>query len=257
MTRAAAPTVPLPAAFLKPGHIAHRGLHGPGRAENSLAAFRAAVEHGYAIEMDVQPSADGHAMAFHDYDLDRLTQASGAVDGRDAAALGALSLRGGPGGVPTLRQALAEIGGRVPVLIEVKDRDGDMGPSVGPLEDAVADALAGYEGDVAVMSFNPHSVAHLARRLPNVPRGLVTSAFEARHWPDLSDATRARLRDVPDAARLGAGFVSHQGDALDMPRIAALRADGLAILCWTIRTPDEERRARVHADAVTFEGYLP
>ncbi|PWJ21911.1 glycerophosphodiester phosphodiesterase family protein [Jannaschia seohaensis] len=250
--------IPLPASFLK-GHLAHRGLHDreKGRPENSLAAFRAAIELGVGIELDVQRSADGVAMAFHDYKLERLTGRAGQIADLDAAALAEVPLLGGDEGVPTLAQALAEIAGRVPVLIEVKDQDGAMGPNVGPLEDAVLAALDGYEGDVALMSFNPHSVAHMATKAPHLPRGLTTSAFDAEDWPDLPAETRERLARIPDLDRVGAAFISHQGDALTMPRVAEIKAQGLPILCWTIRSKEQERIARTVADAVTFEGYLP
>ena len=247
----------LPEAFLRPGLIAHRGLHGPGRPENTLAAFDAACDAGYGIELDVQPSADGVAMAFHDATLDRLTDATGPVDALTAEALGRTIVRGGDGTVPTLRAALERIAGRVPVLIEVKDRDGDMGPNVGALEAAVAQAVDGYAGPLATMSFNPHSVAALARLMPHRPRGLTTSAFEAGDWPALSEATRMRLAAIPDLDRIGAAFVSHQADALGMDRVRAIRAAGLPVLCWTIRSSGQARQARRYADAVTFEGYLP
>ena len=110
------------------------------------------------------------------------------------------------------------------MLIEVKDRDGVMGPDIGPLEAATLAALAGYAGDVAVMSFNPHSVARIHRDAPHLPRGLVTAAFEERHWPDLPAATRARLAGIPDYERVGACFVSHQADAL--AHAADRRAEG-------------------------------
>lgn len=246
----------LPASFLA-GHIAHRGLHGPGRPENSMAAFRAALDRGIAIELDVQPSADGVPMAFHDNYLRRLTGLNGEIGGLDADTLAATALLGGEGGVPRLAEVLALVAGRVPLLIEVKDRDGAMGPDVGPLERAVAAELAGYEGDVAVMSFNPHAVAALQQAAPDLPRGLVTSAFRREHWPDLPAETRARLARIPDLDRLGASFISHEVAALDMPRVAEIKAGGLPILCWTVRSAAEEVAARRIADAVTFEGYLP
>lgn len=247
---------PLPRAFLDPGHIAHRGLHGEGRPENALSAFRAAVDAGYGIELDVQPSADGVAMAFHDATLDRMTDRAGPVDALDAAALRATPLPGGEG-IPTLREALDTVAGRVPVLIEIKDRDGDMGPRVGPLERAVAEALAGYDGPVAVMSFNPHSVEAFALLRPDVPRGLTTAAFEPDRWPELSPTTRDRLRGLPDVERLGAAFVSHQADALDMDRVTSLRAEGCPVLCWTVRTSEQAAAVAGHADAITFEGFRP
>jgi glycerophosphoryl diester phosphodiesterase len=90
-----------------------------------------------------------------------------------------------------------------------------------------------------------------------VPRGLVTSAFRAEDWPGLPRHERDRLRAMPDLEAVGAAFVSHQADALDMPEVAAARARGLPVLCWTVRSPEAERAARRVACAVTFEGYLP
>lgn len=249
-------SVRLPESFLTPGLIAHRGLHGPGAPENSLAAFGAAVAAGYGVELDVQPSADGVAMAFHDAHLRRLCGVGGAVHQRTAAELGRLAILDSDQTVPTLAQALAAIAGRAPVLIEVKDRDGAMGPKVGALEDAVLAALDGYGGDVAVMSFNPHSVAHLAARAPHLPRGLTTAAFDAGEWPDLTEATRARMRAIPDLDAVGAGFVSHDARDLDAPRVAEIAAR-LPVLCWTVRSAEAEARARRVARAVTFEGYRP
>lgn len=249
--------VPLPAAFLRLP-LAHRALHdrSAGRPENSAAAFRAAIAAGYGIECDLQPSADGVPMVFHDYDLKRLTGRPGRVRGLTAAELQALPLTGGGGaGIPTLAAMLDLVAGRAPLLLEIKDQDGDMGPAVGPLEEAVAAALAGYAGPVAVMSFNPHSVAALARAAPEVPRGLTTSAYRAEDWPLLTPRTRDRLRDIPDYDAVGASFLSHEAADLARPRVAELKARRAAILTWTIRSPEAEAEARRVADNVTFEGY--
>ncbi len=242
----------LPAAFLE-RPLAHRALHGPGVPENSLAAVRAAVASGYGIEIDVQLSADGAAMVFHDYDLGRLTEETGPVRGRSAAELGLTALTGG-GGIPTLGEVLAETR-EFPVLIEIKDQDGALGPGVGPLERAVAGALVHHPGPVAVMSFNPHSVAEMARLTPETPRGLTTAAFDAGSWPHIPTATRDRLRAIPDYDSVGASFISHEAADLASPHVAALKDRGAKILCWTIRSPAEEARAREIADNITFEGY--
>ena len=129
----------LPAAF-QTRPIAHRALHdrSDGRPENSRAAIRAAIARGYGIEIDLQLSADGQAMVFHDYALDRLTSARGAIRDRTAEALGAIALTGGDEGIPTLAEVLAITAGQVPLLVEIKDQDGAMGPDVGPLEQATA-----------------------------------------------------------------------------------------------------------------------
>ncbi len=257
------PSPPLPEG-LRAGHVAHRALYGTlhdgvPRPENSRAAIRAAMDRGLPCELDLQLSADGVAMVFHDATLERLTAETGPLRARDAAALGRIMLRGGAEaeGIPTLREVLALVAGAVPLLLEIKDQDGAMGGGVGVLERAVADELAGYGGAVAVMSFNPHSVEAFGEAAPAVPRGLVTSAFRTEDWPDLPRHMRDRLRAMPDFEAVGAAFVSHQAAALDMPTVAAVRAAGLPVLCWTVRSPEEEARARRIADVVTFEGYLP
>ncbi|EKE44209.1 hypothetical protein OCGS_1725 [Oceaniovalibus guishaninsula JLT2003] len=242
----------LPAPFLGLP-LAHRGLHGAGRPENSRGAIRAAIDAGYGIEIDVQSTADGDAMVFHDATLDRLTAHRGPVRHRGRADLSRIVLRDSDETIPPLTEVLKLVAGRTPLLIEVKDQTGAMAAGDGRLEAATARALAGYAGPVAVMSFNPHSVARLAELLPHVPRGLITGS-----WGDTWSApvdTRNRLRAIPDYDICGASFISHEADDLARPRVAELKARGAAILCWTIRSPEAERAARRIADNITFEGY--
>lgn len=248
----------LPAAF-QDRPIAHRALHDrrDGRPENSRAAIRAAIARGYGIEIDLQRSADGQAMVFHDYALDRLTGESGRISDRDAEALGQITLTGGEEGIPTLTEVLEIVDGQVPLLVEIKDQDGGMGSNVGPLEQATAEALAGYGGPLAVMSFNPHSMAEMARLAPDVPRGLTTCAYPEADWPELTEATRAHLREIPDFDRVGASFISHQITDLASAPVTALRERGIPVLCWTVRTPAQEAEARKLACNITFEQYLP
>ena len=130
-----------------------------------------------------------------------------------------------------------------------------MGANVGPLEQATALAISTYAGPLAVMSFNPHSVAEMARLSPDVARGIVTSAYDPDDWP-LSTEMCDVLRDIPDYDRTGASFISHEACDLDRPRVRALKQGGARILCWTIRSPLEEAEARRIAENITFEGYL-
>ena len=248
--------IPLASAFIDIP-LAHRALHdvSGGRPENSRTAIRAALDAGYGIEIDLQLSADGQAMVFHDYDLGRLTDAKGPVNACTAAELAQIPLKGGSEGIPTLKEVLELINGRVPLLIEIKDQDGAMGTNVGPLEQATALAISTYTGPLAVMSFNPHSVAEMARLSPDVARGIVTSAYDPDDWP-LSTEMCDVLRDIPDYDRTGASFISHEACDLDRPRVRALKQGGARILCWTIRSPLEEAEARRIAENITFEGYL-
>lgn len=246
----------LPPAFLRVP-IAHRALHDAalGRPENGLSAVAAAVAAGYGIEIDLQLSADGEAMVFHDETLDRLTAETGPVNARRAADLASIALKNGHDRIPTLAQVLAAVAGRVPLLVEIKDQaDGRRG-SDGRIAGATARALSAYAGPVAVMSFNPACVAAMARLAPAVPRGLTTCAWDPAEWAPLPAAECDRLRTIPDYDAVGAGFISHDWTDLSRPRVADLKAQGAAILCWTIRSPEAEAEARRIADTVTFEGY--
>lgn len=248
-------TVLLPEAFLQRS-LAHRALHDieNGRPENSRAAIQAAISAGYGIEIDIQLSADDQAMVFHDYNLARLTMAEGRVRDTSAADLEKTQLRAGAEGIPALPEVLDLVAGQVPLLIEIKDQDGAMGPDIGPLESSVAQALQGYAGPVAVMSFNPHSVIRLAELAPDIPRGLVTCAYQPS--AHLDAAVCDVLREIPDYGRADCCFISHEKEDLARPRVAALKADGARILCWTVRSPEEEAQARKVAENITFERYL-
>jgi glycerophosphoryl diester phosphodiesterase len=227
-----------------------------GRPENSRAAIEATIAAGYGLEIDVQLSSDGSAMVFHDYDLKRLAKDKGPIQQRSAADLGRVILRGSSEGIPTLREVLDLIAGRVPVLIEIKDQDGIMGANVGRLEQAVARDIAKYEGPLGVMSFNPHSVQQMAIHAPNVARGIVTSAYTADDWPLLPKGTRDRLRNVPDFDTVRASFISHEIEDLGAARVADLQTRGADILCWTVKSAAQEKEARKVADNITFEQYL-
>lgn len=239
--------------------IAHRGLHdlSEGRPENGLSAVRAAVDAGYGLELDLQISADGVAMVFHDYELDRVTGESGQVKRRSAAELAQITLTGSDDRIPRLSEVLELVDGRVPMLLEIKEQSRFMGPVDDGLERAVAAELRGYGGPVAVMSFNPASVAALAAAAPDLPRGLTSGSYDDPEWAPLGAAVLDRFRALRDFDETGSCFISHYHEDLADPAVAALKARGVPVLCWTIRSPEAEAAARRIADNITFEGYLP
>ncbi|WP_170762761.1 glycerophosphodiester phosphodiesterase family protein [Ruegeria lacuscaerulensis] len=246
----------LPDVFLQ-RPIAHRALHdiSDNRPENGRAAIRAAIDAGYGIEIDLQMTSDNRAMVFHDYDMTRLTGQSGPIRQVTSAQAQATSLLYADDGIPTLDEVLDMVAGKVPLLIEFKDQDGAMGLDVGPLEQDAVRALQGYDGPVALMSFNPNSVAELARLAPHLPRGIVTGSYQPK-VELLPRKVCDHLRDIPDFDRVGASFISHEVHDLTRPRVVELKARGVPILCWTVRSPEQEAEARKIADNVTFEGYL-
>ena len=237
--------------------IAHRGLHdrGRGRIENSAAAARAAIALGCAVECDVQPTADGEAVVFHDVTLDRLTAASGPVAGRRAAELADLELIGSDDRIPTLPAWLDLIGGRVPLVCEVKSRfDGDM-----RLADRVAEIAAGYDGPLAIKSFDPGVIAHLRGRGLTRPLGIVAEAdYGDPEWDHLSPDTKRDLAHMLHFADTRPDFLSYRVHDLPhaVPHLCRV-AIGRPVMAWTVRTPDQRQRAARWADQMVFEGFVP
>lgn len=239
--------------------IAHRGLHDPnnGVGENSRASFLAAIENNYAIELDLQMSKDGEVMVFHDYDLRRLTGEAGPIQLRTLDELRDMPLLIGGEGILTLTEVLELVAGRVPLVIELKDQDGALGPNIGPMEKRTAEVLQGYTGPMVVMSFNPHSVLALAKYAPDVPRGLTTGDLAPETWPMLPRARATEVAQILEYDNAGCCFISHRWQSLDVTPVLELKARGVPIISWTIRDTAEERQARVIADNITFEGYRP
>lgn len=238
--------------------IAHRGLHdrAAGVIENSLSAARAAIAGGYAVECDVQLTADGEAVVFHDFALDRLTGAAGPVAERTAAELACTALSGSAGDrVPTLGDLLALIAGRVPLVCEVKSRfDGDL-----RLADRVAEATAGYAGPLAVKSFDPAVVAHLRGRALPRPLGIVAEAcYDDPEWAGLAPDLRAALAALSHVGDTRPDFLSWRVHDLPHAAPALFRgALGRPVMAWTVRAPDQRQRAASWADQMVFEGFAP
>ncbi len=248
---------PLSPEFLK-RPLAHRGLHDRAvmAEENSVSAFRRAIEHGYGIELDVRPSAEGRAMVFHDADLGRMTGETGVLSEIPARELGQIRLGKGGDSIPTLQEVLRLVAGRVPVLVEIKDPDNTLSAEGSAVDEDVARVLALYEGPVAVMSFNPNTVAEVHRLAPDIAIGLVTCDFPDLYWPHVTGTRRAELASLDSVERIGASFISHDRTDLHNPRISRIKRAGLPVLSWTIRSRAQEIEARKIADNITFEGYL-
>jgi glycerophosphoryl diester phosphodiesterase len=241
------------------GPITHRTLHdvNAGRPENSYEGLDAAINHGLAVEIDLQLSSDGIPMVFHDYKLDRLTDETGLIADRTARQLQEIQLRGGTKAIPRFDEFMAYVAGRVPVLVEMKDQDGALGAKTSALEPAACEIMRGYDGAVAVMSFNPHMIARCAMLAPNVLRGIVTDPYRATDWPEVPAPRRAELALIPHYESVGATFISHNRADLDTARVTALKSQGATIFCWTVKSETQEAQARKIADSITFEGYMP
>lgn len=239
--------------------IAHRGLHdrAAGRIENSPSAARAAVAAGWAIECDVQRSADGEAMVFHDFALDRLTAATGAVADFAAADLGRIRLDGSDDAIPTLPAFLDLVGGRVPLVIEIKSAfAGDL-----RLARRVAEIVRGRQAPIAIKSFDPVLIADLraSGAAGAAPLGIVAEArCEDGEWARLPADLRRELPALVDYAKTRPDFLSFRVDDLPHAGPHLFRAAlGKPVMTWTVRTEAQRARAARWADQIVFEGFSP
>ena len=232
-------------AWLTRRPIAHRGFHDMNRLrwENTLSAFDAAIERGYAIECDVHLSADGVPVVFHDTQLERLTGQEGFVHDKTGDELTKLHVGGTEQLVPTLSQMLDWVGGRAPLVIELKGAQGkDSG-----LVLAVAKALSTYRGEVAIMSFDHWLVRRFATDAPGIPAGLTAEGRTV-------DQLEAHFSMLAHPL----SFVSFSVEDLPNPFVTMVREKlGIPVITWTVRNEAARAATFAHADQMTFEGFDP
>jgi glycerophosphoryl diester phosphodiesterase len=223
---------------------AHRGLHGQGVPENSLAAASAAIAAGLGVECDIQRSSDNWPIVFHDWDLLRLTGTEGLTEGRTALELRELRYLDSDHAPATLTDLLGLVDGQVPLLIELKSKRGyDVEASCVRVRECLAD----YHGDHAVMSFDPRVARWFRRNAADITCGLVMREDEHGYTQKRWQRRLALAIAKPD-------FLAYHIAALPSPWVADLRAEGLPVLTWTVNSPTTRERALVHADALISEG---
>lgn len=235
--------------------IAHRGLHdaSAGVIENTPSAFNAAIAANYAIETDVQITADGEAMVHHDFALGRLTLGSRKLAAMTAAGLKNVPFTATAERMITLSELCELVAGRVTLLVEIKSRfDGDR-----RLTQRVADVLADYAGPVAVQSFDPEVLVTLREIAPDLTRGIVAE----RHYVDsewLTDGQKRSFALLSHGFRTRTQFVAYHVNDLPSPGpFVARRLFGLPLLAWTVRSAEDRSRAQRVADQMIFEGFRP
>jgi glycerophosphoryl diester phosphodiesterase len=235
--------------------IAHRGLHGNGLVENTLGAAAAAAAANYGIEVDLQLSADGEVMVFHDTTLDRVTKSSGPLAAKSSAELKEVAFRDCVERIPTLQELLDTVAGRTPLILELKSKgDGDT-----RLPARVAEILAGYAGPVAAMSFDPELVIALRKFAPGLPRGIVAERYyDHPDWKGLSAGEKFRLGNLLHMPKTSPHFIAYY--VRDLPSFAPLLARyllGMKLLTWTVRSESDRKRASRWANQMIFEGFRP
>ena len=239
--------------------VAHRGYHdvSEGRPENTLPALQAAIDRGFAIEIDVQLTKDNEAVCFHDEGLKRLCGRDDLVSDLLLKDLRAQKVADTNATIPSLGDVLDCIKGQVPLFIEVKSRflsDGEP-----RLTRAVSAAIGGRDEQIALMSFDPLVVSRLQRRSPTRPRGIISDgAKNDAHWGHLTALERVNLQTMMHWPISQPDFVAYSVDELPaLPVTTARWFANTPILTWTVRTPEQVVRAHEHADQMIFEGFDP
>ena len=228
--------------------IAHRGLHDDLIAENSLNSFKKAIEHNYAIEIDLRLTSDGQVVVFHDQNLLRMTNANGSVETHSLSALKKLSLTDGQK-IPTLKETLSLINAQVPLLIEFKVSNGNQKRLV----KQTLDDLSGYDlNTVAFQSFHPQSLTIAKKLCPSVPVGQLFSKFVGENC-----FQRLVFKSKLILKLFKTDFLSIEVNDLKDKTIQNYRKKGKKILSWLIDDKPKLNTAKTHADNIMFEKIQP
>ena len=231
--------------------IAHRGYfdnNGPA-PENSLAAFQAAIDHGYAIEIDTQLTADGTVIVLHDKSLLRTSGVDRNVADMTDAELAECRLFGTDQKVPTLKEVLDLIDGQVPLLVEIK---GEAGDDVAAIAAATAELLDDYDGVYVVQSFNPFALQWFKDNRPDVPRGLLCKDFIA-DGEGQSLVNRLALTGMLTNVIARPNFIAYEFESDGQLTFEAMQAfSDLPCLAWTLKSQEQLDAAK----AADFDGFI-
>lgn len=233
---------------------AHRGLHGNGIPENSMAAFRAALEGGYGIELDVHLLKDGSLAVFHDGTLDRTTGKSGRVEDLTASDLPNYPLEGTDELIPLFSQVLELFDGKAPMIVELKP----VGGNHAALTKAVCDLLDSYHGVYCLESFDPRCIYWLKKHRPDLIRGQLTENFVANQKSPLPMVLKLILTHQLENFIIRPDFVAYKfADRKTLSMFLARKLWGAQGVTWTLKTPAEHEAAVSEGYLPIFEGYRP
>jgi len=234
--------------------IAHRGLHGAGAVENTPTAFTAAIAAGYAIETDLQITADGEAVIHHDAKLGRLTEGNGALAAMTVADLKRVAFKESADRIITLGELLDLVASRATLVIELKS----LGDGDDRLARRATAVLADYSGPAALMSFDPFQVAVVREAAPARTRGLIAERAHGRRGESLGTRCRRAAGYLAHLARARPQFLAYSLKNLPaLPPLFARYVSRRPVLTWTVRTEADREKAAKWADQVIFEGWRP
>lgn len=232
---------------LKKWKYAHRGLHNAERPENSMAAFRAALEHGYGIEFDLHLLKDGNLAILHDSNMERMTGCKGIVEDLTTDQLKNYHLNGTEQTIPEFRQLLELYNGKAPLIIELKS----YGRNAYALTETACKMLEGYTGPYCIESFDPYVVYWLRKNRPDLIRGQL--AYNSLH--DSNSPFPIYLRFITtyllENFLTRPDFVAYEYGSRKNPSVFFCRKLWRLVgVSWTLKT-------REMHDTAVQEGWLP
>jgi len=233
---------------------AHRGLHGNGIPENSMAAFRAALEGGYGIELDLHLMKDGKLAVFHDNTLDRTTGKSGKLEDLTEEDLVNYPLEGTDQLIPLFSQVLELYQGKAPLIVELKP----VGGNHAALTKAACDMLDHYDGVYCLESFDPRCIRWLKKHRPELIRGQLTENFVANKKSPLPMVLKLIMTHQLANFLTKPDFVAYKfADRKTLSNRLVRKLWGAQGVTWTLKTPEEHTAAVAEGWIPIFEGYRP
>jgi glycerophosphoryl diester phosphodiesterase len=233
-------------SFLTEKMFAHKGLHNKTVPENSLTAFKLAIENGYGIELDINPIEDGTPVVFHDSKMSRMTGKDKYIQNLSKEELEATTLLNSTEKIPTLEEVLKLVNGKTPLLIEIKHQQ-----KVGDLEKRIWELLKNYKGEYAIQSFDPFTLKWFYDNAPKVWRGQLSSYFKGE---DMGFVKKSVLK------RLGLRKITHQNfvsyDISNLPNRYVKKLE-IPLIAWTVRNQESYIKSVQITDNVIFEGFEP
>ena len=237
--------------------IAHRGFFNYTDApENTIAAFKRAIEMHYAIELDVQIIADGTPVVFHDSELSRLTHKDGYVSNLKQEDLKNYKIGKSEQTIPTLKEVLEAVNGKSPILLEVKNN------SLKPQDDCqkIYEVIKDYNGEIAIQSFNPYALEWFANNAPQYKRGLLSSLWRKKNKDVEPDTPKSFLTRIATShlwlfKRAKPDFLNYE--IRDLPNRFARKHKNIPLLCWVAYNQAEYTEGMKKSDNIIFQDFVP
>ena len=240
-------------AELRKWNYAHRGLHNGDRPENSMAAFRAALEHGYGVELDIHLMADGNLAVIHDSSLKRTAGVDVPIEDLNTADLRNYRLDGTEEKIPEFRQVLELFDGKAPLIVELKPARGNHDA----LAEAACKLLADYNGPYCLESFDPRCIYWLKKNRPELIRGQLTENY-FRSENALPLPLKFVLANQLENFLTQPDFVAHRyWDRKNPGNFLVRKLWGVQGVTWTLRSPQEHETAVSEGWIPIFENYEP